>query len=205
MRCLFGRVMVSEKPSPCRMVRSPERRQPVQERFQIVPWPWNGPVLCETEQVHREATVGTKREEQGDLSRRSILGEQRIIPQGGAFGRTGYRATVPVKVRPRAAKECHDSGHGSGTVTVPIIGVSLVSAYSDPFRPLIPTQVGHPFRRNPATILSSLGIGGRHPSEWGRRSAASGSARIATQVLLNLRYRAPSILNGRSSRCQRSE
>ncbi|TKB72406.1 MAG: hypothetical protein E8D45_10870 [Nitrospira sp.] len=46
-------------------------------------------------------------------------------------------------------------------------------AYSDPSRPLIPTQVGHPFRRNPATdsdgnpatILSFLGIGGRHPSE----------------------------------------
>jgi len=46
-------------------------------------------------------------------------------------------------------------------------------AYSDPSRPLIPTQVGHPFRRNsatdsdrnPATILRVLGIGGRHPSE----------------------------------------
>jgi len=46
-------------------------------------------------------------------------------------------------------------------------------AYSDPIRPLIPTQVGHPFRRNaatdsdvkPATISSLLGIGGRHPSE----------------------------------------
>lgn len=46
-------------------------------------------------------------------------------------------------------------------------------AYSDPSRPLIPTQVGHPFRRNaatdsdvkPATISSLLGIGGRHPSE----------------------------------------
>ena len=46
-------------------------------------------------------------------------------------------------------------------------------AYSDPSRPLIPTQVGHPFRRNAATdsdrksatISSLLGIGGRHPSE----------------------------------------
>ena len=46
-------------------------------------------------------------------------------------------------------------------------------AYSDPSRPLIPTQVGHPFRRNsatdsdrnPATILRVLGIGGRHASE----------------------------------------
>ncbi|MDI3464523.1 MAG: hypothetical protein OJF50_003344 [Nitrospira sp.] len=46
-------------------------------------------------------------------------------------------------------------------------------AYSDPSRPLIPTPVGHPFRRNaatdcevnPATHSSSLGIGGRHPSE----------------------------------------
>ena len=45
-------------------------------------------------------------------------------------------------------------------------------AYSDPSRPLIPTQVGHPFRPipatdsdgNPATILRFLGIGGRHPS-----------------------------------------
>jgi hypothetical protein len=47
------------------------------------------------------------------------------------------------------------------------------TAYSDPSRPLIPTQVGHPFRRNaatdsdrkPATFPSLLGIGGRHPSE----------------------------------------
>jgi hypothetical protein len=46
-------------------------------------------------------------------------------------------------------------------------------AYSDPSRPLIPTQVGHPFRWNaatgsevnPATFPSPLGIGGRHPSE----------------------------------------
>ena len=46
-------------------------------------------------------------------------------------------------------------------------------AYSDPSRPLIPTQVGHPFRRNaatdsegnPATFPRPLGIGGRHPSE----------------------------------------
>jgi transposase-like protein len=46
-------------------------------------------------------------------------------------------------------------------------------AYSDPIRPLIPTQVGHPFRRNaatdsevnPATFPSPLGIGGRHPVE----------------------------------------
>ena len=46
-------------------------------------------------------------------------------------------------------------------------------AYSDPSRPLIPTQVGHPFRRNAATdsdrksatFPSPLGIGGRHPSE----------------------------------------
>ncbi|ALA57792.1 hypothetical protein NITMOv2_1364 [Nitrospira moscoviensis] len=46
-------------------------------------------------------------------------------------------------------------------------------AYSDPSRPLIPTQVGHPFRRNAATdsdrksatVSSLLGIGGRHPSE----------------------------------------
>ena len=46
-------------------------------------------------------------------------------------------------------------------------------AYSDPSRPLIPTQVGHPFRRNaatdsdrkPATFSSLLGIGGRHPSD----------------------------------------
>ncbi|MCE7979451.1 MAG: hypothetical protein DYH03_20695 [Nitrospira sp. NTP1] len=48
-------------------------------------------------------------------------------------------------------------------------------AYSDPIRPLIPTQVGHPFRRNaatdsdvkPATIPVLLGIGGRRPSECG--------------------------------------
>ena len=48
-----------------------------------------------------------------------------------------------------------------------------LTAYSDPSRPLIPTQVGHPFRRNaatdsevnPATHSSSLGIGGRHPLE----------------------------------------
>jgi hypothetical protein len=48
-------------------------------------------------------------------------------------------------------------------------------AYSDPSRPLIPTQVGHPFRRNaatdsevkPATFPSPLRIGGRHPSESG--------------------------------------
>ena len=48
-----------------------------------------------------------------------------------------------------------------------------IAAYSDPSRPLIPTQVGHPFRRNaatesevnPATFPSPLGIGGRHPSE----------------------------------------
>jgi hypothetical protein len=48
-----------------------------------------------------------------------------------------------------------------------------VLAYSDPSRPLIPTQVGHPFRRNAATdsdrksatFPSLLGIGGRHPSE----------------------------------------
>ena len=47
------------------------------------------------------------------------------------------------------------------------------TAYSDPSRPLIPTQVGHPFRRNaatdsevkPATFPSPLGIGGRHPSD----------------------------------------
>jgi hypothetical protein len=46
-------------------------------------------------------------------------------------------------------------------------------AYSDPSRPLIPTQVGHPFRRNAATdsemnaatFPSPLGIGGRHPTE----------------------------------------
>ena len=46
-------------------------------------------------------------------------------------------------------------------------------AYSNPSRPLIPTQVGHPFRRNAATdsepksatFSSLLGIGGRHPSE----------------------------------------
>ena len=30
---------------PGRIGRSPESRQPVQERFQIVPWPWNGPAL----------------------------------------------------------------------------------------------------------------------------------------------------------------
>ena len=48
-----------------------------------------------------------------------------------------------------------------------------IVAYSDASRPLIPTQVGHPFRRNaatdsdrkPATFPSLLGIGGRHPSE----------------------------------------
>ena len=48
------------------------------------------------------------------------------------------------------------------------------AAYSDPSRPLIPTQVGHPFRRNaatdseakPATFPSPLGIGGRHPSDF---------------------------------------
>ncbi|NGZ11789.1 MAG: hypothetical protein CV088_20875 [Nitrospira sp. LK70] len=48
-------------------------------------------------------------------------------------------------------------------------------AYSDPSQPLIPTQVGHPFRRNaatdsevnPATFPSPLGIGGRHLSESG--------------------------------------
>ncbi len=48
-----------------------------------------------------------------------------------------------------------------------------MNAYSDPSRPLIPTQVGHPFRRNAATdsdrksatFPSPLGIGGRHPSE----------------------------------------
>ena len=46
-------------------------------------------------------------------------------------------------------------------------------AYSDPSQPLIPMQVGHPFRWNaasdsevnPATDSSLLGIGGRHLSE----------------------------------------
>jgi hypothetical protein len=48
IRCSFGSVTVSESVSPGRMGRSPESLQPVQERFQIAPWPWNGPALFGT-------------------------------------------------------------------------------------------------------------------------------------------------------------
>ncbi|MBA5864861.1 MAG: hypothetical protein GDA65_19445 [Nitrospira sp. CR1.1] len=57
----------------------------------------------------------------------------------------------------------------SGQTPEIIWGVTRLRAYSDPSRPLIPTQVGHPFRRNAATdpetksatFSSLLGIGGR--------------------------------------------
>lgn len=38
-------VTVNERVPPGRMVRSPERRQSVQERFQLMPWPWKGAAL----------------------------------------------------------------------------------------------------------------------------------------------------------------
>ena len=43
-RCSFD--SVSERVSPGRISRSPESRHPVQEKFQIVPWPWKAPVFC---------------------------------------------------------------------------------------------------------------------------------------------------------------
>jgi hypothetical protein len=49
IRCSFENVIVSERGSPGRMGKSPERRQPVQEKFNAVPWPWNGPALYVTE------------------------------------------------------------------------------------------------------------------------------------------------------------
>jgi hypothetical protein len=48
MRCSFGSVTESETVYPGRMGRSPESRQPVQERFQIVPLPWKRPTLYVT-------------------------------------------------------------------------------------------------------------------------------------------------------------
>jgi hypothetical protein len=41
-------VTVNERVPPGHMGRSPERRQSVQERFQIVPWPWKGAALYVT-------------------------------------------------------------------------------------------------------------------------------------------------------------
>ncbi|TXG86024.1 MAG: hypothetical protein E6R14_03575, partial [Thermomicrobiales bacterium] len=63
--------------------------------------------------------------------------------------------------------------HELGQVHLHLPDIKDTDAYSDPSRPLIPTQGGHPFRRNaatdsdvkPATFSSLLGIGGRHPSE----------------------------------------
>ncbi len=46
----IGSVTVNERVSPGRMGRSPESRQPEHERFQIVPWPLNGPALYVTAQ-----------------------------------------------------------------------------------------------------------------------------------------------------------
>ena len=50
MLCSFGSMTVNESGSAGRMGRSPENRQPVQDGFQIVPCPWNGPALYVMEQ-----------------------------------------------------------------------------------------------------------------------------------------------------------
>ena len=61
----------------------------------------------------------------------------------------------------------------------------------------IPTQAGHS-EVNPATSPSPLGIGGRHPSEaWrGDSPAVHLPEALATQVLLDLEHRVPSIFMG---------
>jgi hypothetical protein len=45
-----GSVTMSASVSPGCIGRSPESRQPLGERFQTVPWPWNGPAWYVTEQ-----------------------------------------------------------------------------------------------------------------------------------------------------------
>lgn len=49
IQCSFGSVTVRERVSHGRIGKSPESRQPVQARFQIVPCPWNRPALYVTE------------------------------------------------------------------------------------------------------------------------------------------------------------
>jgi hypothetical protein len=61
------------------MGRSPERRQPIQWRFHMVPWPWNGPALYETEQCTGKRRKGRIEKGMGAHSRRGLR-----KPQGGA-------------------------------------------------------------------------------------------------------------------------
>jgi len=60
---------VNESVFPGRIGRSPEGRQPVQERFQMVPWPWNGPQWYVTGHRIRESTIEAKGERHGGLAR----------------------------------------------------------------------------------------------------------------------------------------
>jgi len=80
-RCAFGSVTVSERVSPGRMGRSPERGQPVQERFHTVPWFWNKPALYVTEQCTGKRRKGRIEKGMGAHSRRGLR-----KPQGGAWG-----------------------------------------------------------------------------------------------------------------------
>ena len=73
MRCIFGRVTVSERGSPGRTGKSPESRHPVHERFQTVPSPWNGPALYVKEHCTGKWRKGRRTNGIGSLAGRAIL------------------------------------------------------------------------------------------------------------------------------------
>jgi hypothetical protein len=60
--------------------------------------------------------------------------------------------------------------------------ITVMGAYSEGFRPGIPTESGHPFRTNPATVSDlkpatfevGVGMGGRNRAERKRCKADSG-------------------------------
>ena len=115
--------------------------------------PFGGPLLVPKNGIGPMRLLAVAEISRGRLSARSVFDE------------------VMVQVDPKATLATIDF-----ETDKPLqLGRAGQSAYSDPSRPLIPTQVGHPFRRNaatdsevnPATLSSLLGIGGRHPSESG--------------------------------------
>jgi hypothetical protein len=77
--CSFGSVTVNERVSPGRMGRSPERRQPVQERFQIVLWAWNGPAWYMTGHSRGRAVKTNREGHRGLAGRRIVGGWQRKV------------------------------------------------------------------------------------------------------------------------------
>ena len=79
----YSDVTVNERVPPGHTGRSPERRQSVQERFQIVPWPWKGAALYVTAGQAR-ATVGTNGEGIG-ASQGGVLWEGKDQPQDETY------------------------------------------------------------------------------------------------------------------------